>query len=262
MKAIRLSDLRYIYMKKNIYILIALLGMVFYQAQAQERKVENRPYTDLRTFHFGVLVGTHFQDLELLNVGPQTYINEEGQEVSSCVTVDQDRWDVGFTVGVLGELRLNTHLQLRVAPAMYFGTRHLTYRNLLEKDSKDQPTEKMQDMKTAYISTAVDLIFAAPRFNNHRPYLMAGINPMLNLSNTNDDYIKLKKTDLFLEIGVGCDFYLPFFKLRPELKFMYGISNSIDKSHVNQIKDKNMLPYAMASQKAHSKMIALTFYFE
>ena len=28
------------------------------------------------------------------------------------------------------------------------------------------------------------------------------------------------------------------------------------------IKDKNMLPYAMASQKAHSKMIALTFYFE
>lgn len=91
---------------------------------------------------------------------------------------------------------------------------------------------------------------------------MAGINPMLNLSNTNDDYIKLKKTDLFLEIGVGCDFYLPFFKLRPELKFMYGISNSIDKSHVNQIKDKNMLPYAMASKEAHSKMIALTFYFE
>ena len=44
-------------------------------------------------------------------------------------------------------------------------------------------------------------------------------NPMFNLNNSNDDYIKLKKTDLFLEIGVGCDLYLPFFKLRPELKF-------------------------------------------
>ena len=29
------------------------------QAGSQERTVENRPYTDLRPFHFGVLVGTH-----------------------------------------------------------------------------------------------------------------------------------------------------------------------------------------------------------
>ena len=236
-------------MKKKIFIIISLIGLVLFQAQAQERTVENRPYTDLRTFHFGVLVGTHLQDLELVNTGHQTYINEEGQEVESCVTVDQDRWDAGFTVGVLGELRLNTNFQLRVAPAMYFGTRHLTYRNLLEKDANDRPTEKMQEMKTAYLSTAVDLIFAAPRFNNHRPYIMAGINPMFNLNNSNDDYIKLKKTDLFLEIGVGCDLYLPFFKLRPELKFMYGISNTVDKGHINNIKDKNMLPYAMASDR-------------
>ena len=113
-------------MKKKIFIIISLIGSVLFQAQAQERTVENRPYTDLRTFHFGVLVGTHLQDLELVNTGHQTYIDEEGQEVESCVTVDQDRWDAGFTVGVLGELRLNTNFQLRVAPAMYFGTRHLT----------------------------------------------------------------------------------------------------------------------------------------
>lgn len=106
-------------MKKKIFIIISLIGSVLFQAQAQERTVENRPYTDLRTFHFGVLVGTHLQDLELVNMGHQTYINEEGQEVESCVTVDQDRWDAGFTVGVLGELRLNTNFQLRVAPAMY-----------------------------------------------------------------------------------------------------------------------------------------------
>lgn len=244
------------------HITIIILTLVYVSGWAQERTVENRPYTDLRTFHFGVLVGTHLQDLELTNAGNQTYINEDGAEVKSCVTVDQDRWDMGFTVGVLGELRLSTHFQLRIAPAMYFGTRHLTYHNMLVKDAEDKPTEQKQEMKTAYFSTACDLIFAAPRFNNHRPYVMAGINPMLNLNSSNDDYIKLKKTDLFLELGIGCDFYLPFFKLRPELKFMYGITNSIDKKHVNNIKDKNMLPYAMASREAHSKMIALTFYFE
>ena len=91
------------------------------------RTVQNRPYTDLRPFHFGLLVGTHMQDLDLLNVGPQTIVAEDGTQTTRLITVDQDRWDYGFTVGVLGELRLNRTFQFRVAPAMYFGVRHLTF---------------------------------------------------------------------------------------------------------------------------------------
>ena len=117
-------------------------------------------------------------------------------------------------------------------------------------------------MKTAYISSAFNLIFGAQRFNNHRPYIMAGLNPMINLSRNSDDYIQLKKSEMFLEIGAGCDFYLPFFKLRPELKFMYSLTDSYDKNHINKVKDKTMAPYTKAAKGAHSKMIALTFYFE
>lgn len=247
-------------MKRFLYIFLTLLFAI--TAKAQERTVENRPYTDLRPFHFGVLVGTHLQDIEFLNTGLVTYTDEDGKEVNSNVSVDQDRWEPGFTVGVLGEFRLSTHFQFRIAPAMYFGTRHLTFHNLAPKEGEENQDDKRQEMKTAYISSAIDLIFSAPRFNNHRPYIMAGVNPMINLSGSKDDYMKLKKTDVFLEVGLGCDFYLPFFKLRPELKFMYGITDSYDKSHAQNIKDKSMLPYTMAASKAHSKMIALTFYFE
>lgn len=248
-------------MKQKLLTFIISLAIAI-QASAQERTVENRPYTDLRPFHFGVLVGTHFQDIEFQNAGPVTYLDADGIEQQGCVTVDQDRWDPGFTVGVLGEFRLNTHFQLRIAPAMYFGTRHLTFYNMQEKDGTGNPIQQKQEMKTAYISSAFDLIFAAQRFNNHRPYIMAGINPMMNLNSKNEDYIKLKKTDLFLEVGLGCDFYLPFFKLRPELKFMYGITDTYDKNHIKNIKDKSSLPYTLSAKSAHSKMIALTFYFE
>lgn len=106
--------------------------------------------------------------------------------VQKVISVDQDRWDAGFTVGVLGELRLNTTFQLRIAPTMYFGTRHLTFRNLTDLNAKGQSIEKTQDLKSVYISCAFNLIAAAPRFNNHRPYLMLGINPMANLSGKND----------------------------------------------------------------------------
>lgn len=239
------------------------LAMASLQATAQDRTVQNRPYTDLRTFHFGVLVGTHLQDLELLNGGPTVIDVEDGRgPVERTVSVDQDRWDAGFTVGVLGELRLNQTFQLRIAPAMYFGTRHLTFRNITDVNAQGEPTIQTQDLKTAYVSCTFDLIAAAPRFNNHRPYVIGGINPMINLSGKDNDYIKLKRSDVFLEVGVGCDFYLPFFKLRPELKFMYGLSNCLDTKHAKQVRDKNMLIYTNAVTEAHSKMIALTFYFE
>ena len=103
-------------MKQKLLTFIISLAITI-QAGAQERTVENRPYTDLRPFHFGVLVGTHFQDIEFQNAGLVTYLDADGIEQQSCVTVDQDRWDTGFTVGVLGEFRLNTHFQLRIAPA-------------------------------------------------------------------------------------------------------------------------------------------------
>ena len=230
-------------------------------ATAQDRTVQNRPYTDLRPFHFGVVVGMHVQDMEVLMAGPQTITTEDGTE-ETLVTADQSRWDPGINVGVLGELRLSTHFQLRVAPMMYFGTRHIVFHDLKKLSESGQPDEKRQDMKTAYIAVAGDLIFSAPRFNNHRPYLMAGVSPMINLTGKSTDALKLKRTSLSLEFGVGCDFYLPFFKLRPELKFMFGLTNSLDIGHAARLNDPSTRVFATSVSKARSKMIALTFYFE
>ncbi len=240
-------------MKRFLYITILLLTLTSNIVRAQERKVQNRPYTDLRPFHFGILVGTHLQDLEFINAGPQIITSEDGSTIESLVTVDQDRWDPGFQVGVLGEFRLHENFQLRVAPAMYFGTRHMTFRNHTPDLANNPTIEEYQEMKSAYVSCAFDLIFAAPRFNNHRPYMMAGINPMINLSAKDNDYLKLKRFDTFLELGLGCDFYLPFFKARPELKFMYD---------ADQVRDRYMKRFAASVNEAHSKMIVLTLYFE
>lgn len=230
-------------------------------ASAQERTVQNRPYTDLRPFHFGVVVGTHVQDMEVRMAGPMTITTEDGTQ-ETLVTADQSRWDPGINVGVLGELRLSTHLQLRVAPMMYFGTRHIVFQDLKNLSTSGKPEEKRQDMKTAYIAVAGDIIFAAPRFNNHRPYLMAGVSPMINLTGKSTDALKLKRTSLSLEFGVGCDFYLPYFKLRPELKFVYGLGNALDTKHAKELRDKSLLKYTYGVKEARTKMVVLSFYFE
>lgn len=247
---------------RRFYATMLFALVCWLSAAAQERKVQNRPYTDLRPFHFGVVVGTHLQDIEFMNAGPQVITGEDGSTVESVVTCDQDRWDNGFNVGVSGEFRLSTYFQLRVVPAMYFGTRRLTFHDFTSLDSNGQPTEQHQELKTAYISSAVDLIFAGPRFNNHRPYLVAGLNPMINLSGKSSDYVKLKRYGISAEVGLGWDFYLPFFKLRPELKFVYGLGNSLDTNHTSELRDKNALRYAQSVSKASTKMVVLSFYFE
>ena len=231
-------------------------------AVAQDRTVENRPYTDLRQLHFGVIVGTHMQDIELVNAGPQLITLDDGTQQETLVSVDQSRWDPGINVGVLAEMRLSTHFQLRVAPMMYFGSRHMVFRDLKTLDANGAPEETRQELKSAYIACSADIIFAAPRFNNHRPYLMAGVAPMINLSSKSSDYLRLKRQSLSLEVSLGCDFYLPFFKLRPELKFVYGLGNALDTKHPQELRDKNLLKYAQSASEAHTKMVVLSFYFE
>ena len=248
-------------MRRIIHIL-TLMCLLATTGQAQMRKVQYRPYTDLRTLHFGILVGLHLQDIELKNVGPQNIQLEDGTTMEKTIVCDDDRWNAGFSVGVLADLRLSKHFNLRFTPTMHFGAKHLTFHNLTDMDEYGRPTEVTQDMKNTYLSLPVDLKFSAERWNNYRPYLMAGINPMLNLTSKNQNYLQLKRTDLMLEVGLGCDFYLPFFKLIPELKFCYSLKDALDHGHADELKDENMRAYTNAVTSGHSNMIVLTFYFE
>jgi len=230
--------------------------------QAQERTVQNRPYTDLRPLHFGIVVGVNTMDMKMRNVGLHTLTLKDETQIESLVTVDQVDWDPGFNVGVLAEARINEFFAFRFAPQLYFGTRNLAFKYITKSEEQGYSVEERQSLKTVYVGADCDLIFAAKRFNNYRPYVMAGLAPVLNLTSKKSDYLQLKKYDIFFEVGMGCDFYLPFFKLRPELKFMIGLTNALDTKHQATMLDADTMPYAFGVNKVRSKMFVLSFYFE
>ena len=248
-------------MKRFSFFILYLLAFATI-GMAQQRKVQNKPYIDLRPLHFGISIGMNMQDIEFVNVGPQTISMPEGAEVPGYVLCDADMWNPGFSVGVLADLRLHQHFALRVQPTMHFGTKHLVFRNLLEMTESGHPVEVTQNLKNTYISMPVNIKFSAQRFNNYRPYIIAGVNPMINLAGKDQDYVQLKRFDMMLEVGLGCDFYLPFFKLIPELKFCYGLTNALDQNHVNELTDANKRAIAQCVSSARTKMIVLTLYFE
>ena len=229
---------------------------------AQERRPQNKPYIDLRPMHFGISVGFHMQDIELQNVGPQVIVNEDGTETTETVVCDQDNWNPGFSVGVLADQRLSKHLSIRLCPTMHFGAKHLVFRHLNRLDPEGHIMTATQDMKNTYIAFPINLKFSAERFNNYRPYIVGGVNPMINLTAKSQDYIQLKRYDTMVELGLGCDFYLPFFKLIPELKFSFSLMDALDKGHAEELTDANARIYANSVTAGHAKMVTLTFYFE
>ena len=159
----------------------------------QTRKLQHRPYLDFRQFHYGFLFGFHIQDLELQNNG---YIDPvSGQQWYA----DVDNYNPGFSVGVLGEWRLNKHFSLRVSPTLHFGQKHITFHEQLSgRDST-------QNIKSTYVSVPVDVKFSAPRWNNFRPYLIAGASPTVDLTTRKHAALMMKPFDCYLELGMGCD---------------------------------------------------------
>ena len=228
--------------------IIAIEAMGAIPAHAQTRKVMNRPYIDQRRLHYGFMAGIHMQDMEFQNNG---FTDESGNQWYT----DIGNYDPGFSVGILGELYLTKHLALRAVPTMHFGTKTAIFRNNLNGE------RQLQSIKSTYISVPFDLKFSAERFNNYRPYVMCGVNPMLDLTVKKQKNLLLKTFDCYLEVGLGCDFYLPFFKFIPEIKFCYGLMNIIDKDR-NDLTDETKLIFTESVDKARSKMIVVSFYFE
>lgn len=228
--------------------MIVTILLLAFSVSAQKRKVQNRPYIDQRKWHYGFLVGMHTQDYKLVNTG---YVTDDGQ----CWFADVPEYSPGFTVGVLGELYLNQYLALRVVPSLSFGDKRVAFR---EQESGE---EHSQTIKSAYLSIPVNLKFSAARFNNYRPYVMAGLAPTYDFSTKKRQALLVKPFDCYVEVGLGCDFYLPYFKLIPELKFCFGLANLIDKDR-KDLTNQSLMKYTQSVDKINSRMIVLTFYFE
>ena len=106
------------------------------------------------------------------------------------------------------------------------------------------------------------LKYKGARLNNVRPYIIGGINYRYDLAGKKEYdedkqvYLRLKRSDLYYELGAGLDFYLPYFKLSVELKTSRGIRDVI-------VHETAQYPeYVNAIEKMQSRIWVIAFHFE
>jgi hypothetical protein len=232
--------------KTKLYIIITLL-YGFLSCFSQTRKVQINPQIDQRLFHLGFMVGLNAQDSEITHNG---YLTDDGETWFAEIPA----YSPGFSVGIIGEMYLTNNLSLRTIPSLHFGERQLIFK---ESHTKE---EVHFSAKSNYFTLPVDVKFSANRINNYRPYMIAGGGFSLDLTKKNENPFQLKTSDLFLEIGIGCDFYFPYFKFIPEIKFCFGLMDSFE--HEPDLVDKSLYKYVNSIGKTMSSMIVLSFNFE
>lgn len=241
-------------MKRQRFILAALLGLLASAAtpcfgRAFNDKVLNRPYADMRSWHLGFSVGAFASDLMFGHNGLTT---DQGQQWRA----DQPSYQPGFCVNGLFDVRLNNYLSVRLSPGMYFGSHDIEF-----ADPVSGATER-QNLKNTFVVVPVEIKYAAMRWRNARPYLVAGVMPAFDVGRKRSDLLQLRSTDVYATVGFGFDFYLPYFKLVPEVKFCFGLTDVLRHDRPDLADNPDKFKFTQSLSRATSKMIVVSFYFE
>lgn len=218
-------------------------------------RMNNLVNADNRLYHFGFILGLNMMDFNPTNAAIPYKASEDAEE--EIWYGEDTKMTPGFTVGIISDLRIFSWLDLRFCPQLYFNERHLQFR-----DSEGNLSPKGDlIIQSNIMQFPLDFKIRGQRKRNYRPYLLAGGAMTLDMGRDAEATIMLKQIDYGVEFGIGCDFYLPYFKLAPEFKIYLGLGDVLQRDRP-EIADYTDLKYTNTLSKLTSRLFILSFNFE
>jgi len=260
---------------KYTRIVIAFCLFFFYSSIkpgfSQTNWILNNPRYDQESmFHFGFVLGVN---QSLLTIRPisdlashsfdSTYLPDilplpDSARLLSITSSSTP----GFVISIVSDMRIGEHFSLRFIPSLSFGDRSLIYSIEVFRKNRDSIFSVTKKIPSTYVNFPLELKFKSTRYNNFRPYLLTGAQYTLDLASqakkreqkaNGEKIVKFNANDVYLEAGVGFDFYNEWFKFGIELKMMYGLMDVLKR-------ENNIYTNGIASLK--SKIFQVSFTFE
>ncbi|APY11893.1 PorT protein [Seonamhaeicola sp. S2-3] len=162
----------------------------------------------------------------------------------------------GFNVGLIGNLRINSFLDLRLEPGLFITSRELYYAQSHFTTTTPSANDLTREIKSTYIHIPLLLKVSTKRINNFKPFIVGGFSTALNLSSNEDNpednsngQFRTTKNSFFYELGFGIDLYLYNFKFTPSIRGVFGINDELVKdedpnspwtSNINSMKTRGV----------------------
>ena len=201
---------------KNLLIALLLFFVFSTTSRGQGRDVViYKQNWDMQQVFWGYYLGINKKDFKISYTKENSFID---------VTAN-----MGFEVGLIGDLRLHKNINLRLEPGLSSNTKELAF-TYIPGGKKDS----IREVNATYLRIPLLLKFNANRYYNIRPYVVAGVSYDYNFSsnedNPNDNYdgeFRTKKNNFSYELGVGMDIYLPHFIFSPSIRGIFAISDEL-----------------------------------
>jgi hypothetical protein len=237
-----------------------LLCMLPQSLVAQTEKPKNLLMYDTEPYHFGFILAINQMSYAFSYVENYQLIAHESSEYPNTAdvhytagaeyytrSIDASQ-QPGFTVGVVGNLRLGKYFDLRLIPSLSFGTRTISYQLYKKSDLSTENFTQTKSIYSTFIEFPLHVKYKSKRLNNVAAYVIAGGNFKIDLASqkkwdidtqsasgeqiTVTDNIRVKKLDIAAEIGAGFDFYTGYFKFGIEAKMSFGLLNILDAQNL------------------------------
>lgn len=234
-------------MKRILFILALLIFAQNANAQLfSKERIANLETFDKKFLTWGYFLGFNNYDFNF------DYKQDFGQETD--VVVESNG---GFNVGLIGDMRVNNHINLRLEPGLYFTQRNLIYREFIEDNDRER------ELQSTYIHVPLLVKFSTKRINNFKPFVVGGVSSSLNLSSNQDNpedngegQFRMKKYTTYFEVGFGIDFYLFYFKFTPSIRGVFATSDELVRD------DDPNSPYTSNIAKMGSRGVFVNFTFQ
>lgn len=203
--------------------LFLVLAMLFFaeSAQAQlfsKERIANLENFDKRFLTWGYFLGFNSYDFKI------DYVEQFGDLNTDIQVLPQS----GFNVGLIGDMRINKYVNLRLEPGLYYTQRNLTFPNF------DEEKDFLREVKSTYIHVPLLVKISTKRLNNIKPFIVGGISRSFNLSSNQDNpedneqgQFRMTKGTSYYELGFGIDLYLFYFKFTPSIRGVFAISDEL-----------------------------------
>jgi hypothetical protein len=225
---------------------------------------------DYEPLHFGFIIAANQMDFVLETKENLHEMYFKGKElpqadlpiypVDSAMVYGIDAEPtLGFTVGIVGDLRLGEYFNLKAVPSLAFGSRVLSYDLRLLQEGDTSSFVSKQKINSTFVDFPFYLKYKSQRLHNMRAYVFGGIKFSFDLASQankqeEDNYEpKLLRTDTYGLIGAGVDIYMNWFKFGIEFNMSYGLRDIL-------LREENI--YTGGIETLRSKIFMLTFTFE
>lgn len=226
-----------------------LLFLLFGQATYAQRYAQNMPEHDSKAYYFGITFGLNFSSYRVR-------YTKSFAETDTFKSI-QPKFSPGFNLGLMGNLRVTSFLDLRFVPSLSFAEKRMviTMRNSIGGD--DSVSDR--SIESIYMHLPLQMKFKSDRIGNFRFYGMVGYKFDIDLaanarSRRRDEFLKVKPIDMGYELGAGFEFYYPNFIFSPEIKLSQGLMNQ-------QFKDP-AIPLSNAIDQINTRMIVISIHLE